>query len=154
MKRLLSLLTSTLLAAASLPALAQIEVRDAWVRATVPAQTATGAFLQLRSTQTARLVQAKSPVANTVEIHEMQMVGSVMKMRAVAAVELPAGQTVELKPGGYHIMLMDLKQPLKRGETVPLTLLIETKDGKRESVEVRAMVRPLDAEAEAHHHHH
>ena len=73
---------------------------------------------------------------------------NVMKMRQVPAVELPAGKTVELKPGGYHVMLMDLKQQVKEGDTVPLTLVIEGPDGKRESVEVKAPVRALNASAQ------
>ncbi|MFO1298707.1 MAG: copper chaperone PCu(A)C, partial [Rubrivivax sp.] len=84
-----------------------------------------------------------SPVAGVVEIHEMVMEGSTMRMRAVPALELPAGQSVELKPGGYHVMLMDLKQQVKPGDTVSVTLVIEGKDGKRETLEVKAPVRPL-----------
>ena len=83
----------------------------------------------------------RSSVAGVVEIHEMAMEGNVMKMRAVPGIELPAGKTVDLKPGGYHVMLMDLKQQLKDGETVPITLVIEGKDKKRETVEVKAPVR-------------
>ena len=75
----------------------------------------------------------------------MAMDGNVMKMRAVPGVDLPAGKAVELKPGGYHVMLMDLKQPLKAGDTVPVTLVVEGKDKKRESVDVKATVRQLGA---------
>jgi len=94
---------------ASLQASAQVDVSQAWVRATVAQQKATGAFLQLKAKSDSRLVEARSPVAGVVEIHEMAMDGSVMKMRAVPGLDLPAGKSVELKPGGYHIMLMDLK---------------------------------------------
>ncbi len=90
-----------------------------------------------------KLVSATSPVAGVVEIHEMVMDGNVMKMRAVTGLELPAGKAVELKPGGYHVMLMDLKQELKAGESVPLTLVIEGAGGKRETLEVKAPVRAL-----------
>lgn len=145
-------LATPLLAVLATPALAQVEVKDPWVRATVPRQTATGAFMQLRATAGARLVEARSPVAGVVEIHEMKMAGDVMKMRAVPGIDLPAGQTVELKPGGYHIMLLELKRQIKEGETVPLTLVVEGKDRKRESLEVRAVVRPLGAPAGGHHH--
>jgi len=78
-----------------------------------------------------------------VEIHEMSMEGSVMKMRAVPGLDLPAGKTVELKPGGYHVMLMDLKKELKAGDTVPLTLVVEGADKKREIIEVKAPVKAL-----------
>jgi hypothetical protein len=137
------LLTSLLLLATFSSAWAQVDVREPWVRATVPAQKASGAFMRLTATQDTRLVEARSPVAGVVEIHEMALVDNVMRMRAVAAIELPAGRTVELKPGGYHVMLMDLKQQLKAGETVPLTLVVEGRDGKRQSIEVAAPVRPL-----------
>ena len=84
-------------------------------------------------------------MAGVVEMHEMTMEGNAMKMRAVPGIELPPGKAVELKPGGYHVMLMDLKQQLKEGETVPLTLVVEGKDKKRETVEVKAPVRQLNA---------
>lgn len=128
---------------AAFPAIAQVTVKDPWVRATVSAQKATGAFMQITSAQDARLVEAKSPVAGVIEVHEMVMEKDVMKMRAVKGLDLPAGKTVELKPGGYHIMFMDLKQQMKEGTTVPVTLVIESKDKKRSTVEVKAPVKPL-----------
>ena len=122
---------------------AQTSVKDPWVRGTVSGQKATGMFGQITSTAGGKLVSASSPVAGVVEVHEMVMDGNVMKMRAVAGLELPAGKAVELKPGGYHLMLMDLKQELKTGESVPVTLVIEGAGGKRESVEVKAPVKAL-----------
>lgn len=122
---------------------AQTTVKDPWVRGTVPQQKATGMFAQLTSTGGGKLVSASSPVAGIVEIHEMAMEGNVMKMRAIPGLDLPAGKAVDLKPGGYHVMLIDLKQTLKAGDTVPVKLVIEGKDGKRETVEVNAPVRAL-----------
>jgi len=123
---------------------AQVEVSQAWVRATVPQQRATGAFLQLKAAKDSRLVEASAKAAGVVEVHEMVMEGSTMKMRAVEALELPAGKTVELKPGGLHVMLMDLKQPIKAGDKLALTLVFEDKASKqRESVEVQAEARQL-----------
>ena len=130
---------------AAFPVMAQVTVKDPWVRATVSAQKATGAFMQITSAQDARLVEAKSPVAGVVEVHEMVMEKDVMKMRAVKGLDLPAGKTVELKPGGYHVMLMDLKQQMKEGDTVPVTLVVEGKDKKRSTIEVKAPVKPLTA---------
>lgn len=124
---------------------AQVSVTQAWVRATVPQQMATGAFLHLSSKQDARLVQASSPVAAQVELHEMAMEGNTMKMRPIAGVDVPAGKTVELKPGGMHVMMMGLKGQIKAGEKVPLTLVFEGKDKKRETVQVEAEVRELGA---------
>jgi copper(I)-binding protein len=142
-----------LLAAASSPGLAQVKVSDAWVRASVPQQKATGAFMRITAAQNMRLVEASSPVAGVVEIHEMRMDNQVMKMRAVTAVELPAGKTIELQPGGYHVMLMELKQTLKAGESVPIALVVETADKKRERIAVQATVRPLTAAAGKGHAH-
>jgi copper(I)-binding protein len=138
------------LACLSTTALAQVTVKDAWVRATVPAQMATGAFMQLQATQAMRLVEARSPVAGVVEIHEMTMVDNVMRMRAVPGLELPAGKAVELKPGGYHVMLMDLKGQVKEGQSVPLTLVVEGRDKKRQTVEVKAQVRALNQAGHGH----
>jgi copper(I)-binding protein len=143
--RLPVLFLAALAGAAALPAAAQVVVTDPWVRGTVAGQKATGAFMQLKSATDAGLVGAASPVAGIVEVHEMKMEGGMMKMNAVDRLPLPAGKTVELKPGGYHVMLMDLKQPLKEGETVPVTLTFEDKAGKKQTVEVKAPVRPLAA---------
>jgi len=139
-------LSALLFAATSMQALAQVSVADPWVRATVPQQKATGAFMSITSAKGGRLVDAKSPVAGVVEIHEMKMENNVMKMRAVAGIELPPGKAVALAPSGYHVMLMDLKQPMKEGDAVPITLTIEDKDKKRETVEVKAVVRALTSD--------
>jgi len=137
-------ITAVLAAAFVLPVHAQVSVKDPWVRATVPAQKATGAFMELTATADSRLVGAKSPIAGVVEIHEMAMDKDVMKMRALPnGLPLPAGKAVELKPGGYHVMLMDLKQQMKDGDSVPVTLVIEDKDRKRINIEVKALVKPL-----------
>jgi copper(I)-binding protein len=120
-----------------------VQVKDPWVRATVPHQSATGAFMKLESAQDARLLSASSPAAAVVEIHEMKMENDVMKMRAVRSVPIPAGKGVELKPSGYHVMLMNLKAQVKEGDTVPITLVVEGKDGKRQTLEVKAPVRPV-----------
>lgn len=141
------------LAAAAVPAFAQTTVQEPWVRGTVPQQKATGFFARITSATGGKLVAAATPVAGIVEIHEMAMDGNVMKMRAVSALDLPAGKAVELKPGGYHVMLLDLKRPLKAGETVPLTLTVEGADGKRQTVDVAAPVKALGAaQAEQHKH--
>lgn len=126
-------------------ALAQVTVKDPWVRGTVAQQKATGAFMQITSASGGKLVSVASPMAGVVEIHEMAMDGNVMKMRAVSALELPAGKAVELKPGGYHVMLMELRQTLQPGQAVPLTLVVESPGGRRETVQLSAPVRPLAA---------
>lgn len=149
-------LSALVSAAYILPAHAQVTVKDPWVRATVPQQKASGAFMQITSVQDARLVEVKSPVAGIIEIHEMAMEKDVMRMRALPnGLDLPAGKAVELKSGGYHVMLMDLKQQMKEGDIVPLTLVVEGKDKKRAAIEVKAPVKPLAAPSkpEAEHKH-
>lgn len=136
-----------LFALCAAPALAQVAVKDAWVRGTVPQQTATGAFMQLTSPVDAKLVAAQSAAAANVEIHEMRMDGGVMRMRPLAALELPANRAVELKPGGYHVMLMNLTKPLKEGDAVTITFTVEAADGKRSNFDVTATVRPLSGAA-------
>lgn len=133
---------------------AQVTVADAWVRGTVAGQQATGAFMQLKAAADTALVSASSPVAGVVEIHEMKMDGGVMKMSAIKSLAVPAGKSVELKPGGYHVMLMALKQPLKDGDVVPVTLNFEDKTGKKQSLEVKAAVKSLTAPAKEPAHKH
>jgi copper(I)-binding protein len=136
---------AVVLALVAAPALAQITVTDAWVRGTVSGQKATGAYMQLKSAAETTLVGASSPVATIVEIHEMRMEGGMMRMSAVERLALPAGKPIDLKPGGYHVMLMDLKGPLKEGDAVPVTLTFEDKAGKKSTIEVKAPVRALTA---------
>jgi copper(I)-binding protein len=147
-------LAITLLTLASSAALAaDIEVTTPWVRGTVSGQQATGAFMEVTSKSGAVLVGAASPVAGITEIHEMKMDGGVMKMRAIARLDLPSGKPVKLAPGGYHVMLMDLKQPLKKGEIVPITLRVEGKNNTVETIDIKAEVRDLTATAPAAHNH-
>ncbi len=145
MTRLPRLVFLMLALGATLPAAAQLAVRDAWLRATVPAQTVAGAFMQLTSPVDARLIEASSPVARVVEIHEMAMEGNMMKMRQIPGLDLPAGKPVMLRPGGFHLMLIDLKGQLRDGEAVPFTLVIQGRDGRRETIEIKAQVRPVTA---------
>ena len=125
-----------LVAAASEP----VKVTGGWVRSTVPGQKGSGAFMKITATEGVRLTGVSSPVAGVAEVHEMKMDGDVMKMRAVPVIELPAGRTLELKPGGYHLMLMDLKQSLPVGSTVPVTLVFRDGKGAERRVEVKLPV--------------
>jgi len=140
-------LIGLLAALAAAPAWADVTVADPWVRGTVPGQRATGAFMKLTSPTDSALVGASSPAAKTVEVHEMKMDGGMMKMRAVPEVPLPAGKPVALSPGGYHVMLMDLAQPLKEGDSVTVTLTFVDKDGRKTTQDVKAPVRALTAPA-------
>ncbi len=148
MKAIRIQLTAALLTLASATAVAaDVDVKTPWVRGTVSGQQATGAFMEITSKSGAAIIGASSPVAGVTEVHEMKMDGGVMKMRAVARLDLPAGKPVKLQPGGYHVMLMDLKQPLKKGDLVPLTLKFEGKDKSVETIEVKAEVRDLTTTA-------
>ena len=135
-------------------ALAQVTVVDPWVRATVPNQKASGAFMQVRASQAARLVGISTPVAGRAELHKMAMENNTMRMRQVDAIDLPAGKAVNLASGGYHVMLFDLKRQLKEGERVPLTLVVQDATKKSSSVTVEAQVKPLTYVAPAAGHHH
>lgn len=132
---------------------ADVAIKDAWVRGTTPAQKATGAFMEITSSDAASLLSAASPVAGVVEIHTMKMEDGVMKMRAMPKLDLPAGKGVKLAPGGNHVMLMDLKQQLKKGDVVPITLKVEGKDKKVQTIEVKAEVRDLAAPVTMDHGH-
>jgi len=119
-----------------------IEIRQPWTRATPPTAQAGGGFLVLTNTGTTpdRLIAVKSPAADKVEIHEMKMDGNVMRMRAVdKGIEIPPGGTVELKPGGFHIMFMGLKEPFAKGAKVPLTLVFEKAGSVDTELSVEAM---------------
>ena len=135
MKKLLhtATLVSTLAAAlVSTPTWAQtaaVKAEGAWARASVQGQKGTGAFMRLTAKDGTRLVRAESPAAGVTEVHEMKMEGDIMKMRAVPTLDLPAGKTVELKPGGYHVMLLDLKAPLAKDSSVPITLVFQDAKG-------------------------
>ena len=142
-------IVAALLSAPAWAQTAAIKVEGAWARASVQGQKATGAFMRLTAKDGARLVRAESPAAGLAEVHEMKMEGDIMKMRAVPTLDLPAGKTVELKPGGYHVMMMDLKGPVKAGDVVPVTLVLESKDGLRSTLEVKATARPLGNAAAA-----
>lgn len=142
-----SLLTALVLAALSAPALATVTVKDPWVRATTSFQKSSVAFMQINSTNNARLVKADSPVAKVVEIHEMVMKNHMMKMQAIPAIDLPAGKAVELKPDGYMVMLIGLKQQIKEGDTIPISIVIEGKNKKRETIKVNAMAMTMDSAA-------
>ena len=119
---------------------AEVVVTGAWVRATVVSQKATGAFMKLVSDNDVTLVSARSDIAGTVEVHEMKMENDVMRMRAVDGLKLPANQPVELKSGGYHLMMMDLKKQLKVGTEAQITLVFKNANGDSETTYVHAPV--------------
>ncbi|MDQ7974767.1 MAG: copper chaperone PCu(A)C [Rhodocyclaceae bacterium] len=122
------------------PGSALVDASGVWVRAAVPGQSGTGGFMTLAAGAPLKLVGVATPAAGVAEVHEMKMEGDTMRMRAVPALALPARQAVELKPGGYHLMLMDLKQPIAAGSVIPLTLSFEDAAGAKSTLVVQAPV--------------
>ncbi len=145
MQRLVGLLLLAVVPFAAGPAWAQgVEVTGAWARATMPGQKVAAVYMDLRSDRAAKLVGVESPIADAAEVHEMLNQDGVMRMRHIEAVDLPAGQVVKLAPGGFHVMLFDIKAPIKPGDKVKLTLKIE-QGGKVQDVQVVAAVKPPSA---------
>lgn len=147
------LLAAFLFAPALAFAQVSVTVTEPWVRGTVSGQKVTGAYMSLTAASEAKLVGASSPAARVVEVHEMAMTDGVMRMRAVESLALPAGKAVELKPGGYHVMLIDLAKPLSPGDQVPITLTVQGADGRTSTIDVKAMVRELASRGPSHKHH-
>ncbi|NMZ26512.1 copper chaperone PCu(A)C [Pseudomonas protegens] len=124
---------------------AATQVDNAWVRATVAGQHASGAFMDLTASSDSKLVEVQSPVAKNVQIHQSSIHNDVMSMQQVDAVALPAGQKVSLDTHGYHVMLMELTGQIKAGDKVPLTLTVENAKGEKETIKVEAQARALNA---------
>ena len=137
---LVSAMATSLISAPALAQTAAVKVEGAWARASVQGQKGTGAFMRLTAKDGARLVRAESPAAGVTEVHEMKMEGDIMKMRSVPALDLPAGKTVELKPGGYHVMLLDLKAPLAKDTSVPITLVFQDAKGAESKLNLNVPV--------------
>ena len=135
-----------------------VAITDSWVRPTVAGQKATGAFMKITAKENSKLLSVSSPVAGVAEIHEMKMEKDVMKMAAITSLDLPAGKPVELKPGSFHVMLMDLKAPVEKGAKVPLTLRFQDAKGAKFQVEMMLdTALPIAANAPmgtGHQHHH
>ena len=136
------LITAALTTVCAASAFAQnVTVTDAWARATVQGQKATGAFMNITAKDNAKLVGVSSPAAGVAEIHEMKVEKDVMKMAALPnGLDLPAGKAVELKPGSYHVMLMDLKAPLAKDTTVPVSLTFQDAKGVKSNLELKVQV--------------
>lgn len=150
-KKPLGMLLLTLLCVGQAQA-QSVTVKDAWIRGTVQGQTATGAFMELTAKSNARLVGVSTPLTRSAEVHNMKMENGVMKMFPVDGIDVPAGKTVRLASGGYHLMLMNLQKPLNAGDKVPLQLTFELADKKRETVELAVEVRDIKGQPAKHQH--
>ena len=144
MERFPKILASLVLGASTSAAHAEVTVKDAWVRGTVPAQTVTGAFMTITSSEDAKIVKVASPVAKRAELHQSMIMSGVSHMHDVDTIALPAGKPVKLEAGGYHLMLMDVAKPLKPGDIVPITFTVEGRGGKRTEVKVDVPVKPIN----------
>ncbi len=129
--------------ALSAEAHAQVTIQKPWVRSTVPGQKVAGGFMTIASPSAVSLVGGSSPAARALEIHQTVMEGDVMRMIPVPRLEIPGGKPVELKPGSYHVMLIDIAKPLARGESVPIKLTFEQLGKAPETVEIKAEVRDV-----------
>ncbi|MBI4937830.1 MAG: copper chaperone PCu(A)C [Nitrosomonadales bacterium] len=121
----------------------EVAVSDAWARATVPGQSGAVLRFSVTSQKEAKLLGVSSPVAGVVEMHSMTHDKGVMKMRPIASLPLPPGKTVELGSEGNHVMLLELKQPLKAGDSIPFSLAVQFAGKRKATVQATAAVRPL-----------
>lgn len=133
------LLASTAMA---ISAHAEVTVTDAWARGMVPGQKSTAAYLTLRSTDDAKVVSVASP-AGKARLHASMVMSGVAHMESLESLALPAGKSVQLKPGAEHVMLMDMPRPVHPGDSLPLALTIVDAKGQRRTLDVKAVVRPI-----------
>lgn len=127
-----------------------IKVLHPWARASVPGQRVGGVYMEIVAREGLRLTGVKSAAAETAEVHQMKMENGMMRMRAVPFLELPAGKSVKLEPGGYHVMLFDLKQSLVAGQKLKIELTVEDAAKRKHRVAVEALVRDRDAGHASH----
>lgn len=138
-------------------ATAPVTVLAPWARASVQGQRVSGAFMTLVAQEPLTLISATSPVAGRTELHEMKMDGDVMRMRQLDSVDMKPGQPLQLKPGGHHLMLMDLKAPLAPNTSIPVTLTFRTAKGEQRQLALQVPVSaapPKEAGAAGTHHKH
>ncbi len=143
----LSLLLLGLVFSAAATANCALHAENVWTRATAPKQPAAGVYMDLKAQAPVRVVGGSSPVAQRVELHTMAMDKGVMVMRRVPEIPVRPGETVQLKPGGLHVMLIGLRSPLKQGERIPLTLQVRQEDGQLQALALEAEVRDAGGRA-------
>jgi copper(I)-binding protein len=130
-----------------------VKVANAWVRAPAPGQPTAAAYLDLTTDRNLALVGVGSPAAGRVEMHSTVVDSGIMRMRALPQIELPAGQTVKLAPGGTHLMLLELKRPMKGGDAVPLVLRLQPTGAGQSSITTVTVQAEVRAGAPEQHHH-
>jgi len=151
MKLRLSAVLFAMLAAAPVWA-GGVKIENAWVRATAPGQPVAAAFMQLTADADMTLLSASSPSCKVTELHTMSMEDGVMIMRPMPKIDLPKGKTVQLKPGGLHVMLIDLNAPIQVGTQVPITLVVQDAKGQTKSLAIKAPAMQAGMTGPMHHH--
>ena len=129
----------------NLTAIAAPVVSGSWIKTTIPGSAVSAAYMQIKSATPFKLIKAESPAAGIVEIHDMKMNAGVMEMKALDVIEVPANKAVTLKPGGMHVMLMNVKKPINKGDKVPMTLTFEGADKKVVLVKLELVARESTA---------
>ncbi len=124
-----------------------VKITGAWIRTTAPGASTAAVYMKMESDVPLRLIQAESDAAKSAEVHEMKMVDGVMQMRPIVPLEVAAGKVVTFKPGGYHIMLLDIKKPIKDGDLVPVMLTFVGADNKLVRTTLAAVGRPKAPDA-------
>lgn len=135
---------------------AELKISDAWVKPTVPGQPVAAAYMKLTSDQNVDLVEALSPVADKTEIHSMSMDGNIMRMKRLDRLQLKAGKVIELKPGGFHLMLIGLNHQIKEGEIVPVSLVTTDERGNKVTITIKAIAaapKTTEPASDVHMHH-
>jgi periplasmic copper chaperone A len=135
---------------------ADLKVSNAWVKPTVPGQPVAGAYMALASDKDMDVIEVLTPVAGKAEIHSMSMDGNIMRMKKLDRLQLKPGKVVELKPGGFHIMLMELNHQIKAGEVVPIRLVTQDKSGKKATISINAIAaepKTSESSSDMHMHH-
>ena len=125
-------------------------VSEVWIKTTIPGGSVSAAYMRIQSPVALKLLKVEGSIAGDIQIHDMKMNDGVMEMKALDSVDIPAGQMVELKPGGKHVMLMQLAKPIHKGDKVPLKLVFESADKKKITVHVDATARENAGKAKAH----
>lgn len=150
------MLSTIALVLASLNANAGVEIHSPWIRATAPAQSIAGGFMKIRSTEQVTLTKLNSKQAGAVEIHETYVTDGIARMRLVRSLNIPVGNGIELKPGSYHLMFIDIKQEYKEGMLIPLTMTFKYPSKKTTHINIDIPVKKggEDADNHDHHHHH
>ena len=127
-----------------------LKIFDVWAKTTVPGGSVSAAYMHIKSAKPLKLVKAESSLTNTVELHDMKMKDGVMEMKAVEAIVIPANKLVDLKPGGFHIMLIKISKPINKGDEVPLILTFENEAKNTFTVDVKAKGQEKDGHSHKH----